>query len=825
MKRSLFLLLIPFLLLIGCDQNPNQSDTTKPTVRIALEGTTNTSGAYTDSAKVTVTAADTGGSGLSTTEYSLNGSSFQAYSQPFTLTTPGEYVVRARATDGAGNVGESEKTFTVVKGGAPADAVDPTVTLTLSGATNASGAYQGKATVTIAATDAGGSGLAAVEYSLDGALPVRYNAPFEVTTSGEHTVVVRASDNAGNTAEATETFTIVDGTQPDTTNPTVSAAVTGTQRSPGVYETSATVTITAADEGGSGLAKTEYSLDGGPFQSYSAPFSVSTVGNHTVTARATDGAGNVAESTLTFQVVGSGTPTAPTPNAAEVTLNNLDGAPYDDRLVFSRIQNPEDGTKLKPDDSCCRLPNVVHDTATVRIINTGSAPLEITDLPIQGAWQLVSPPSLPTTVAVNGSLNLTLKFVATGGDLNTGTMTIVSSASSNQYKVVELAGFWQEFSEQDREPSLQELVKLFGYKTTITKSGQPLNNKGRVEAVGDEVLSPYWQRADTSKPVTVRQLAAYHIQGNVSSLYWYEKKEGYSAAAPSTNRLFVHDEEEGQTVLPSRIDTRNNPVKGSFTSNGVFGFKVDNEWSDWRLNTIGEVPDGKGGTTIIDKDCLEQRARNASIVCGHHIRFWVAEDRTGAVIPNTYLMGMDYAGINYDFNDNVYLISNVTPADLAPYRINVAGSGSYTSGEGVWYTDTGSGLFRPSTAKVESPDKLPIDNTTDDQLYWTYRGNVEESTPQNQRQLVYNLPLTDGTYNLTLYFAERFWNEAGKRVFDVSVEGKLQLDNFDIFAESGGKNTAITQTFENISVTDGNLTIVFDPSVNFASVAAIKVTK
>ena len=799
-------------------------ETVAPTVQITLNGTANASGVYEDSVEVTLEASDTGGSGLAKTEYSLNGSAFQTYSQPLNLTTPGEYTVEARATDNAGNVGESEETFTVANSNAPADAIDPTVSLTLGGTTDASGAYQGSATVTITAADEGGSGLAATEYSLDGEPFVAYSSPVTVTTSGEHTVVARASDEAGNTTTTEpQMFTVAGGTTPgDTTDPTVSASADGAERSSNVFENSATVTITAADEGGSGLAKTEYSLDGDPFQDYETPFTVTSLGNHTVVAKATDGAGNAAESTLTFQVVSGGTPTAPTPNAAEVTLNNLDGAPYDDRLVFSRIQKPEDGANPYPDGTCCRLPNVVHDMATVRITNTGSAPLEITALPVEGPWTIESTApavSLPTTVPVNSSLDLTLKFVATGGDLNTGTLTVVSSASGNQYEVVELAGFWQEFSERNREPNLRQLVDLFGYETNITNANQALNNKGRVEAVGDEVLSPYWRRADASKPVTVRQLAAYHVQGRVTSFYWYEK-EGYSKPPNSdVNRLFVHDEEEGQTVLPSRIGNSTTPVVGTFAPDGVFGFKVDNEWSDWTLNTTGTDED-------IDGDCLRAQEGNPSIVCGHHVRFWKVKDRAGNVVPNTYLLGMDYAGINYDFNDNLYLISNIEPSDEGvPYRIDVAGNGSYTSGEGIWYTDVGSGLFRPESAPAERPGSTAIAGTDDDQLYWTYRGNVGSSTPQNQRQLVYNLPLNAGTYDLTLYFAERFHNQSGKRVFDVSVEGTLRLDDFDIFGQSGGKNTAITETFSNISVTDGNLTIVFDPSVDFASISAIKVTR
>ena len=168
MKRFVLLsLLTPFLLLAACDRGPGPGDRTDPTVEITLDGTTNAAGAYTDSVTVTIEAADQGGSGLATTEYRLDGSEdFRAYSEPITVTTPGEYTVEARATDAAGNEGESEETFTVVNSNAPEDEVDPTVSVTLEGTTDATGAYQGSATVAVTAADEGGSGLAAVRYSL-----------------------------------------------------------------------------------------------------------------------------------------------------------------------------------------------------------------------------------------------------------------------------------------------------------------------------------------------------------------------------------------------------------------------------------------------------------------------------------------------------------------------------------------------------------------------------------------------------------------------------------------------------------------------------------
>ena len=599
MKRfALLFLLTPFLLLAGCNPGPGPGDRTKPTVQVELEGTTNASGAYVDSAKVTITATDEDGSGVAVIIYSLDGSSFQAYDQSFTITTPGEHTVKARARDDAGNFGESEKTFTITRSNAPEDAVDPTVSVAVDGTTDASGAYQGKATVTITAADEGGSGLAATTYILDGALPVPYDGPFEVATSGQHTVVARASDNAGNTTTTEpQTFTVVGGTsQPgDTTKPTVSASASGVEKSPGAYEESATVTIQADDEdGGSGLAEVTYKLDGGSFKPYSGAFKVTGLGEHTVVARARDNAGNVAEDTLTFQIVNETLPSAPPANNAAIGLNNLAGAPYDDRLVFNRIQNPEDGTNPPLNgDPCCVPANVVRDTATVRVTNTGGEPLNITALPISGPWKLEPAIALPATVAVGNSLDITLRFVAnnkgSNGGLYEGKITIVSSARGNQYEAVGLGGFWQAFSERGLEPTLEELVEVFGYKTVITKPGEFLNqapnnpaaDDGAVETVGDEILAPYWQQADESRPVTVRQLAAYHGQGDVAGIAWFEKNS-FNKNQVKTHGLFAHVGEEAQTVLPSRIG--GGPAVASFDPNGVFGFKVDSEWSNWTFN-------------------------------------------------------------------------------------------------------------------------------------------------------------------------------------------------------------------------------------------------
>ncbi|GGL95159.1 hypothetical protein GCM10011594_13590 [Nakamurella endophytica] len=428
----------------------------------------------------------------------------------------------------------------------------------------------------------------------------------------------------------------------DTTSPAVGLTVTGLQASTGVYKNKATITVTASDTG-SGVASTSYSLDNGAFAAYTAPVEVTALGTHTVRARALDVAGNVTTTTATsFSVV------AATASKAEIVLENADEVPFADRLTMSRIQTPETGTRCRDTTACDPVTgpffpvNVVHDTATLRIRNTGTEPLNVTALDLTGPFQLTTPQALPRLVAVGGTLDVPVKFVATtigtAGGLWFGTLTVGSDDADEPTLPVELAGFWQSQSENNQEPSVPEMVRLFGYGTAITANGTPLNEDGLVHATGDEVLSPYWVRANTAQPVSVRQLAAFHTQGNTATFYWHAK------GSNSTSGVFTHAGVEGQSILPHRNGSTTVAAAGTFTPTGTFGIKIDGEWSDDTKN-----------------DQTADKTNGCAGPCGHHVRAWVARDRSGAVIPNTWLVSMDYSGINYDYNDNVYLVTNMKP--------------------------------------------------------------------------------------------------------------------------------------------------------------------
>ncbi|MBU6533230.1 OmpL47-type beta-barrel domain-containing protein [Streptomyces sp. NPDC057245] len=294
-------------------------DTTAPETSAEVGGTQNADGAYVGSATVTLAATDEGGSGVERIEYTLGGDdAWQPYTTPVVVDQVGEHTVRYRAFDKAGNAAEEKSvTFTVAAPDTD-DTTPPETSATVSGEQDPDGAYIDMATVTVTASDTG-SGVNTIEYAVGDGAWTAYTAPVMVHEVGEHTVRYRATDKAGNAAEEKSVgFTVVAAPPQDTTPPVTGATVDGTKNSSGAYVGSAKVTVSATDEGGSGVAAVEYSLDAGPYLAYTDPVVVDRVGRHTVAYRASDQAGNTSEPlTVSFSVVAGGVPAPPCPEFDE----------------------------------------------------------------------------------------------------------------------------------------------------------------------------------------------------------------------------------------------------------------------------------------------------------------------------------------------------------------------------------------------------------------------------------------------------------------------------------------------------------------------------
>ncbi|MFC7012961.1 OmpL47-type beta-barrel domain-containing protein [Streptomyces viridiviolaceus] len=324
-------------------------DTTAPETSADVQGTQNDAGQYVGAASVTVAATDEG-SGVDRIEYAIGADgAWQPYTTPVVVDQVGDHTVRYRAFDKAGNAAaEKSVTFTVV---APPtdDETPPETSATVSGERNADGAYIDMATVTVTASDTG-SGVNTIEYAIGDGAWQAYTAPVMVHQVGTHTVRYRATDKAGNAAaEKNVGFTVVAAPPQDTTAPVTGATVEGTKNSDGAYVGKATVTVSATDEGGSGVAGIEYSLDSGPYLAYTAPVVVDRTGTHTVAYRATDKAGNTsAPLTVSFTVVTGGG--VPAPDCPE----------YDERLTVI-VGTVDSGVPNRVTNNRCRIGELIED--------------------------------------------------------------------------------------------------------------------------------------------------------------------------------------------------------------------------------------------------------------------------------------------------------------------------------------------------------------------------------------------------------------------------------------------------------------------------------
>jgi hypothetical protein len=87
-------------------------------------------------------------------------------------------------------------------------------------------------------------------------------------------------------------------------------------------------------------------------------------------------------------------------------------------------------------------------------------------------------------------------------------------------------------------------------------------------------------------------------------------------------------------------------------------------------------------------------------------------------------------------------------------------------------------------------------------------------------------PLADGhTYTVRLHFAETTFDAAGKRKFNVAINGRSVLTDFDVFQEAGGKDRALVREFPGITPNgDGKIVIGLDNgSVDQPEINAIEI--
>ncbi|MCP4739271.1 MAG: hemagglutinin, partial [Bosea sp.] len=251
--------------------------------------------------------------------------------QTGTLSNGVTYTITARVTDQAGNQSAASGSFVVTEDtSAPSAPVIGTVTDDVPPQTGpvADNGFSNDTTLTIAGTAEAGSTVTI--YDSDGTTVlgtgVATGGTFSITTSalgqGTHTLTARATDAAGNQSVASTAFHVTI----DTTAPSAPVIGTVTDDVPpqigpvadNGFSNDTTLTIAGTAEAGSTV--TIYDTDGttvlGTGVATAGSFSITTSalgqGTHTLTARATDAAGNQSAASTAFHVtIDTTAPAAP----------------------------------------------------------------------------------------------------------------------------------------------------------------------------------------------------------------------------------------------------------------------------------------------------------------------------------------------------------------------------------------------------------------------------------------------------------------------------------------------------------------------------------
>jgi predicted SnoaL-like aldol condensation-catalyzing enzyme len=144
-----------------------------------------------------------------------------------------------------------------------------------------------------------------------------------------------------------------------------------------------------------------------------------------------------------------------------------------------------------------------------------------------------------------------------------------------------------------------------------------------------------------------------------------------------------------------------------------------------------------------------------------------------------------------------------------------AGGPDYLDPDGVtWQADEGTGYFTASDTFTTSDD---ISNTDKPDIYQSERYASE---------LMYDIDLANGEYNIFLHFAEIFKEsfEEGARVMDIFIEGDLVTVNLDVYKAAGNAgNSAYILSIADVIVADGSLTIDFVSVKQNATISAVEI--
>ena len=326
--------------------------------------------------------------------------------------------------------------------------------------------------------------------------------------------------------------------------------------------------------------------------------------------------------------------------------------PDSERLVLHHIANTSGNLCGPPeeDPGCDRDAQrwadlEVRDTGVVGLRNLGSTPLQLgLSMEDPNLFRFSNGEST-LSLQPGESYDLSVQFDPSSileRGVYPSSLNVTSGSSSAS---LELVGIYFRNPEGGREVFLEGIVnEAFGYPIDLGANGQGGLSSAAPDSrlVGDEVRAAYWQAGSAGDRVTVTQIAAFH------SCCTLDRLELFARGSSSPFAQMRHRASDSQTIYP-RLEGESSLGDAGLTQ------LTTNARRSFEIHIAGystNPGNGRGNGNL-------------------GVRLWPLIDRGGRLLKDTYLVTQDFVEngcgtttmANCDYNDNMYIIENIAPAD------------------------------------------------------------------------------------------------------------------------------------------------------------------
>ncbi len=283
---------------------------------------------------------------------------------------------------------------------------------------------------------------------------------------------------------------------------------------------------------------------------------------------------------------------------------------------------------------------------TVTVTNTGAAPIQITNVQIAGAnpasYTLTNPPGGAIVVPAGGNTAFNITFNPPGGANGVhlpATLDITSTDPVTPVVNVGLHGLSLQGLEGANEPGLQAVVDTLGFDIDVGGAGliiRPAPEDINPAPGTEEIYVELFERAGAGA-VSIVPVARFSPAEALPYGYYFPN----GTIAPPVVTV--------DTMQNSAVNPINHQTLNPLTATGTTTFDPGTFHFGFFVNSLSF------GRLSYTQDALNTGPRTRAA------RIFTLNDRNGTALPNTYLLTYEDAA-NGDYQDYVYVLSNVTPA-------------------------------------------------------------------------------------------------------------------------------------------------------------------